>query len=338
MKNTSAGRPGFADRCGAGVAVLRTFPRRTLEYGPMRPIRLRLLAVVLAAVGLAAASRTGTLWGDHGHRLAAAAAVQALPTEMPPFFRAAGDQLVWLDPDPDRWRDLDETKADPALNGANAPDHYVNFELTTAGSLKAPNRYAYVDSLRASGQTQLPGFLPFRIVELTQRLRTQFRLWRRMPEGPEKRFLEQRIINDAGVLGHYVTDGANPHHTTIHHNGWVGANPDSFPTDFRTHARFESVYVGAKITAEDVAPRMTTAPQVVAPLRDGVLGYLRATHAELRALYVLDKQERFSETTQGAAHRAFASGRLAAGATMLRDLWWTAWATSVPTDGPPSRR
>lgn len=301
-------------------------------------LRLPALAALLGAATLIAASRATTMWGDHGHRLAAAAAVQALPAEMPSFFRAAGDQLVWLDPDPDRWRDLEETKIDPALNGANAPDHYIDFEWTTDGSLKAPNRYAFLDSLRAAGQTQLPGFLPFRIIELTQRLRIQFRQWRRMPEGPEKRFLEQRIINDAGVLGHYVTDGANPHHTTIHHNGWVGANPDSFPTDLRTHSRFESVYVGAKITPADVAPRMTAAPALVAPLRDGVLGYLRTSHGQLRTLYTLDKQERFSETTQGAAHREFASTRLAAGATMLRDLWWTAWATSTVPDAPPARR
>ena len=302
-----------------------------------RHSRLLAAAVLVAAATSIAATRATTLWGEHGHRLAAAAAVQALPADMPPFFRAAGDQLVWLDPDPDRWRDLEETKVDPALNGANAPDHYLDFEWTTEGSLKAPNRYAFLDSLRAAGQTQLPGFLPFRIVELTQRLRIQFRQWRRMPEGPEKRFLEQRIINDAGVLGHYVTDGANPHHTTIHHNGWVGANPDSFPTDVRTHSRFESVYVGARITAADLAPRMRAEPQAVTPLRDGVLGYLRTSHGQLRTLYMLDKQERFSETTQGAAHREFAATRLAAGATMLRDLWWTAWATSVPSDAPARR-
>lgn len=295
------------------------------------------VALLAAPIVLTLTGSTRVMWGDHGHRLAAAAAVQALPADMPAFFRGAGDQLVWLDPDPDRWRDFEETKVDPALNGANAPDHYVDFEWTTEGSLKAPNRYAYLDSLRASGQTQLPGFLPFRIVELTQRLRIQFRQWRKMPDGPEKRFLEQRIINDAGVLGHYVTDGANPHHTTIHHNGWVGANPDSFPTDVRTHSRFESVYVGAKITAADVAPRVSATPQVVTPLRDGVLGYLRTSHGQLRTLYMLDKQERFSETTQGAAHREFASTRLGAGASMLRDLWWTAWTTSVPTEPAPRR-
>lgn len=298
-----------------------------------RPFRFRRLvpAVLLVSAGAALTAASRPMWGEHGHRLAAAAAVQALPAGMPAFFREAGPQLVWLDPDPDRWRDRDESRRDPALNGATAPDHYLDLEWTTPGSLRAPDRYAFLDSLRAAGRKEMPGFLPFRIVELTQRLRIQFRQWRTMAEGPEKRFLEQRILNDAGILGHYVTDGANPHHTTIHHNGWVGANPDGFATDNRTHARFESIYVGAQIRAADVEPLVAAAPpRTIEPLRDGVLAYVQTSHGELRRLYELDKRERFDATTRGAEHRAFASARLAAGAAMLRDLWWTAWVLSEP--------
>lgn len=317
---------GRGGRCGRRVVPV--------GYVAMRhPFRATFaLAAVVLSSGTAAAR-----WGDHGHRLAAAAAAGALPREMPAFFLDAADQLAWLDPDPDRWRDLDETRADPALNGANAPDHFVDFEWTTPGSLRAPNRYAFLDSLRAAGQTQLPGFLPFRIVELTQRLRTQFRAWRAMPEGPERRFLEQRIVNDAGILGHYVTDGANPHHTTIHHNGWRGANPDGFATDVRTHARFESIFVQARITAPDVTRRMSAPARAFPDVRDAVLAYLRETHAELRPLYLLDTREAFGAETQGQEHRDFAATRLAAGATMLRDLWWTAWATSERAAAPPRR-
>lgn len=298
----------------------------------------RPLAVAAAVAATAVAFTTAAArWGDHGHRLAAAAAAEALPREMPAFFREAAPQLTWLDPDPDRWRDVDETRLDPALNGANAPDHYVDLEWTTPGSLLAPNRYAYLDSLRAAGQTQLPGFLSFRIVELTQRLRAQFRAWRAMPDGPERRFLEQRIVNDAGILGHFVTDGANPHHTTIHNNGWRGPNPDGFATDVRMHARFESIFVQARITAPDVTRRMTAPARAFPELREATLAYLRASHAELRTLYGLDKQEAFGAETQGQAHRDFAADRLAAGATMLRDLWWTAWATSERAAAPPRR-
>jgi hypothetical protein len=172
------------------------------------------------------------------------------------------------------------------------------------------------------------------MVELTQRIRLQFRQWRQMPDGPEKRYLERRIINDAGILGHFVTDGANPHHTTIHHNGWVGDNPNGYPTDPRTHDRFESAFVGANLQLGDVTPRVVPHAQAFPALRDAVLDYLDATHAQLIPLYELDRAERFSETNRSERHKEFAAERLAAGATMLRDLWWTAWATSTPAPAP----
>jgi hypothetical protein len=297
------------------------------------PIRLapRTAAAAGAAALLlvAAAPASFARWGEHGHRIAAEAAVARLPEAMPAFFKAAGPQLVWLDPDPDRWRDNEETKADGALNGANAPDHFVDLEFTTEGSLRAPNRLAFMDSVRASGQKQLPGFLSFRILELTQRLRVSFRQWRAAPDGPQKRYIEARIINDAGILGHFVTDGANPHHTTMHHNGWVGDNPDGFATDKQMHYRFEGQYVQTHIALGDVSSLVPAEPGTVASLRGGVLDYLKATNGELRTLYTLDKSEKFDDKTTSAAHKDFVARRLAAGATMLRDLWWTAWVTSA---------
>jgi len=34
-------------------------------------------------------------------------------------------------------------------------------------------------------------------------------------------FIEHKIVFYAGWLGHYVGDGSQPLHTTIHYNGWV---------------------------------------------------------------------------------------------------------------------
>ena len=33
-----------------------------------------------------------------------------------------------------------------------------------------------------------------------------------------------------GVMGHYVGDGSQPLHTTVHFNGWVGDNPKGYTT------------------------------------------------------------------------------------------------------------
>jgi hypothetical protein len=67
----------------------------------------------------------------------------------------------------------------------------------------------------------------------------------------------------------------------------------------------------------------------VAELRPAVLAYIRSTHAQVERLYQLEQQEPFSATTTSAVHKRFTAERLAAGALMLRDLWWSAWLRSA---------
>jgi hypothetical protein len=173
--------------------------------------------------------------------------------------------------------------------------------------------------------------LPYRILELTQTLRIDFRLWRVAKDSATKRDIEARFINDAGILGHYVADGSNPHHVTVNHDGWVAAdNPKGFSSAKGFHSRFESQYVQSHMVAADIQPLIPTVPRTVQPVREGVWGYLRTTLSHLDRLYELDKAEPFGANTVGADHKQFTAERLAAGAAMLRDLWWTAWVTSAP--------
>jgi hypothetical protein len=300
---------------------MRPSPRSTLVRG------------VLAAV-LLAAPATLAAWGDAGHRIIGLTAAQKLPEEMPKFFRDAAPQLAYLNPEPDRWKDRAESAMDPALNGGTSPEHYVDMDLIApeqlAKALAAPHRFAYADSLRkAEVATSTMGLLPFTILEYTSRLREGFRLWRIAPDSTVRAWIEQRIINDAGILGHFVADGSNPHHTTKHHNGWVGANPKGYTTDNRFHGRFESAYVQAHIKAPDVLAVMTRAPQTFPAVRPAVIAFLQASHAELETLYRIDTKTPFQPEQTSAEQKAFAVARMAAGAEMLRDLWYTAWVTSA---------
>ncbi|MDQ2667650.1 MAG: nuclease [Gemmatimonadota bacterium] len=271
-------------------------------------------------------------WGEAGHRLTAQAASAALPDSMPAFFRGAAKQLAYLNPDPDRWRSRAER--DPALSVASGAEHFINTEMIPAdrraNAFAAPTRYAYADTLRALGlNAEVVGFLPFRILELTQRLRVEFALWRTAPNDQTREWIEARIINDAGILGHYVADGSNPAHTSANFNGWVGPNPNGYATDKQCHSRFESAYVQAKIILADVQPLVEGTPRIHRELRPAVLAYLNETFGEVEHLYQLDKAAPFSATTESASDKQFAAARLAAGARMLRDLWWTAWITSA---------
>jgi hypothetical protein len=294
----------------------------------------RTLSLVAAAIALAA-------WGDAGHRITGEAAALKMPPSTPAFFRSASRQLAYLNPEPDRWRDRAERTLDPALEGATAPDHFIDMEMAPpavlAAALKASDRYGYLDTLGAAGvKGVVMGLLPFRMLELSQQLREDFREWRVAPDST-KSLIEARIIDDAGILGHYVADGSNPAHTSIQYNGWTGANPNGYATDKRFHSRFESAYVGANIKLADVVSRMDTTAHVFPDLRSAIVAYLRETNGQVEHLYQLDKAHPFDANTTDPDDKAFTVERLAAGARMLRDLWWTAWVTSGQPVANPAR-
>ena len=271
-------------------------------------------------------------WGEDGHRMAARAAAATLPAGIPGFFTDAGEQLVYLDPEPDRWRSRPLREMDQAFSY----DHYVDLENVPAGAMDAPDRWVFLKRLYDAGMERPErdaGFLPFRIVELYQRLATEWRLWRAETDPQRREWIQQRIVNDAGVLGHYVTDAANPHHSTIHFNGWNAdaANPEGYTTDRNFHGRFESDFVRAHVRYEDVRPRVPSAARNVAGnARAAVMGHIQGSHDLVDALYRLDRDVGFDAAGPLRPEtRDFAADRLAAGAAMLRDLWWSAWQESA---------
>ncbi|MDE2982948.1 MAG: hypothetical protein OXU74_17290 [Gemmatimonadota bacterium] len=272
-------------------------------------------------------------WGFVGHEMAAAVAVAALPDEMPDFFRHAGPQLVHLNPEPDRWRVWEQREMDQAFSY----DHYVDLENLPDGALDAPDRFEYLAMLydaELAKPERDGGFLPFRIVELYQRLVSGWRRWRVEEDSGRREWIEERIVNDAGVLGHYVTDASQPHHTTIHFNGWdlETPNPEGYTRDNQFHARFERFFVEAHVTQGDVAAHASAGPprSVAGSAREAVLAHIQEAHAEVETLYRLDRDVGFDpEQPAHPAAKDFAAVRLAAGADMLAALWWSAWLESA---------
>jgi len=314
--------------------MTRVATQRRTEYLPdmSRPSKITATLALAAAVALLAA------WGDAGHRITGESAALMLPHAMPAFFRNASRQLGYLNPEPDRWKDRGEQNLDPSLYGATNADHFIDTEMAPpavlAAALHAPNRFAYADTLAAAGiKASVFGFLPFRILELSQELRVDFRNWRAAPDSI-KPWIEQRIIDDAGILGHFVADGSNPAHASDQFNGWTRANPNGYATDKQFHARFESGYVGANIKLADVLAKLDTNAHVIPNLREGIIAYLRESNSQIEPLYQLDKAHPFDVGQTSPEDKAFTTDRLAAGARMLRDIWWTAWITSAPTPAP----
>jgi hypothetical protein len=125
-----------------------------------------------------------------------------------------------------------------------------------------------------------------------------------------------------------VGDGSQTLHVTRDHDGWVEKeNPNGYTRQHGIHRRFETEFVEANITAADVRPLMTA----VRPVGDewnAYMKYLRRSATLVGRVYELDKEHGFDGKGTAEAKR-FTAERLAAGASMYRDLVYSAWVQSA---------
>ena len=272
-------------------------------------------------------------WGNEGHAAINRVAAEKLPADVPAFLRNAASQLAYLAPEPDRWRATSEL----ALKRSQEPDHFINLEKVEGMDLP-PDRYSFYRALDAKRRETpghpedlLPekvGLQPYIATEVYERLVVAFREYRQaVAEHRSPEFAEANAIFYAGWLGHYVGDGANPMHTTIHHNGWIGANPKGYTTANTVHWKMEGIFVAANLDALQFADLVPAQATVMADPFHDYLSYLRDSYKYVETAYQLEKDGGFNG--QGtAAGREFIRHRLAAGATMLRNMWYTAWVRS----------
>ncbi|HVR38977.1 MAG TPA: hypothetical protein VMU84_07760 [Thermoanaerobaculia bacterium] len=275
-------------------------------------------------------------WGEKGHYLVNEAATLGAPNDLPAFFHAAYPELVWLAYDPDRARGGGDS-----LEAANPPDHFLDSEY--ADGLELPrSRYKFIALMESSGHLRRfgitndeAGFLPWRIAELTELLTVQFRLWRRAHPS-ERAFIERDIIHTAGILGHFAGDAAQPLHATWSYNGWVMPNPKHYANDCEIHSRFETTYVSHALETRDVVPKVA-APVLRSDPFAAALALVRESNALAERVYQIDRDGGFDLFRESAEAKSFTADRIAAGASLLRDLWWSAWRNSA-TSATRARR
>jgi hypothetical protein len=282
--------------------------------------------VIVACLSLVFAP-PATAWGEEGHRYINRVAAEHMPEDMPAFFRNAGARLSFLGPEPDRWRDNKELYK--ALSEVNGPDHFVDIDKPENFEALPNDRYLYADWLRARGKEPKDiGFLPYSILEGYQKIQVLFRMWRDPQHSAERDQIEQNIIYYAGVVGHYVADGSQPLHTSIHYNGWsTSSNPQLFTRE-PLHWRFEGEYVKAQIKPEDFSGLVKPATRLQDPFAD-IMKYLFKSFDRVPDLYQMDKTARWDANNRNADAKRFVTERLAAASQMLANLWYTAWLGST---------
>ncbi len=296
---------------------------------------------------IVAASDAGA-WGATGHRVIGRLAVAELPADLPAFLRTAEsiEAAGELAREPDRWKGsgLVHDSDRDAAHFLDLGDDGLVFGGPALAALP-PTRARYDEALREKGADSWKGgYLPYAIIDGWQQLTKDLAYWRVdvaaakstssaahkswfVSDGKRR---EELILRDLGALAHYVGDGSQPMHVSVHFNGWGNfPNPDGFTMD-RIHAPFEGEFVRANINEVMVRAAMAPYHDCQCAIDARTRDYLVATNKTVRPLYQLYKDGGFSKGDPRG--REFAVARLAAGASELRDDIVDAWRTSAAAD------
>jgi len=303
----------------------------------------RLVALALASLTLAAPTPL-LAWGNTGHRILGTAGMQALPAELPAFLRTsqAARDVGELSREPDR------SKGSGKLHGHDRDAaHFVDLDedgKVLGGPPMLPlaaTRADYETALRAHSLDQWQGgYLPYAILDRYQQLTTDLAYWRVLKAAEANRkwsknrtwFREDRIRREAlilktiGELSHFIGDGSQPLHVSVHYNGWGDyPNPNGYSTA-RLHGPFESELVQATVRPAAVRARMAAPRPCGCAIEQRVADYLVTTGKLVIPFYELEKAGGLAGGDPRGT--AFATERLAVGASELRDVIAEAWRAS----------
>ena len=307
---------------------------------------MKRLAVLLATAALTLAAPASVLaWGNTGHRLVGEAAMRALPAEAPGFLRTAraAADVGELSREPDRSKGAGRTHDTDRDAG-----HFLDLsdDGTVLGgprlSALPMTRADYEKALQAAGQNSWKaGYLPYSIVDRYQQLAVDFAYWRVLTAAEanpawkahrawfaaDRKRREAQILETLGQLSHFVGDGSQPLHVTVHFNGWGDfPNPAGY-SNAKLHAPFEGDLVQAKVTAAGVAAKLLSPRAFAGSIEQRTVDYLASTNRLVVPFYEMEKAG--GMTPGDPRGPALATQQIAVGASELRDLIVLAWRASA---------
>ncbi|MFN0133835.1 MAG: hypothetical protein ACKVW3_15060 [Phycisphaerales bacterium] len=315
----------------------------------------RTLAALISLFSLFAAA-PALAWNCAGHKTIARLAMEGFPSTSPDWLRDPNTiaRVCEQACEPDRWRGTRRQVIAHELN----PEHYLDLEdlepfgltLNTIPPLRHeyframvlakhnhPDRMAPYDSAKDPDKSkEWPGFLPHAIDEHFALLQSSFNTVRTLEalgDPARAAALEQAKANaiyHMGVLAHYVGDAAQPLHTTRHHHGWVGPNPEGFTTDNGFHAYIDGTIVEHhKLDADALRPAMAYDRTVDAKRPwQAHLAHIQRSFDAVVPLYSLQR-DRLLTGPQG---RNLIAARLRDGSAQLSAYYNVAWEAANPSE------
>ena len=281
--------------------------------------------LALFAAALATLTPLAFGWYAGGHLIVTAAAAQALPPEMPAFFRQgfgtidATRALMQYSVEPDGFKN----HALPQLTATEGPEHYFDSELLQGHPLPA-TRAQYIKMCYALKlDPYRVGFLPYAIIEWTQRLEMAFAQSRHWPTDTA---IQAQCLVYAGILAHYAGDATQPLHVTVDYDGRTDASGRSPHSGI--HGRVDGILQDLKLSPAQVASGVH--PKDLGPLLPAILQEIQTSYALVNQVYAMEPGFPRTATDEASpAVVAFAHERARTAATFIASLYLTAWHDSA---------
>ncbi len=294
-------------------------------------------------------------WDAHGHRTITYLALDGFAPVAPAWVKAAAarHRVAFQSNEIDRWRGWNALP----LAHINNPNHYLDLDLLPAFGLtldsmpklrreylqamiiakhEHPDQAPPYDARRDPARThEWPGFLAHAISEEYALLAAAFnevRILEAINDPARVHQLAQARANalyHMGILAHLVGDGAQPLHTTKHHHGWVGPNPEGFTTDRGFHRTIDGAITRLHpMTYADLHRDQHFERTIhAADPWDDIIAYLNETHEQVVPLYRLERNGQLSKEPG----RRFIVNRITTAADMLAAMYKAAWQSAAPT-------
>ena len=305
---------------------------------------MKALLPLLAATAVLASAPQALAWGDAGHRMVAVLGVEGLGPELPAFLKTKKSlfQIGELSREPDR-----------SQGGGQPHDHDLDpghfLDLDDDGralggpplSAMPKDREAYGVELAKVGTTPYrAGFIYYNLVDGWQQLVVDFAYWRvetaalkssksradRAWLKADRQLREAILLRDLGYWAHFVGDGSQPLHMTVHYNGWGRfPNPKGY-TDERIHDGVEGEFVNKYVPREMTRAKMYAPETCAPPIEACVTRHLAQSGARMEPLYQLWTEGGFKAGDPRG--RAFLATALGEGAARMRDYVTAAWIAS----------
>jgi len=314
--------------------------------------------VLLACTSPILVAGSARAWDGAGHRMITRVALRGLDESMPAWLKDDTSIIAIADQSqtPDRWRSISAQRV-PQLKHLNDPDHYLDVEdleamgmtlrsmpilrhefvkAVIAARAKADFAGEPIDPKKDMAKTgEYPGLLPIATLETYGKIVSAFKVVRSL-EALKQSGRETQI--DAakwnarihiGQLSHYVGDTTQPLHTTKHHHGWVGDNPNGYTTEYKFHAYIDGdIHRLHSLSDQDIAPKCDFTRTIAADdLWEQTSQHIERSFREVEPLYKLKKSGQLEQ----AAGKVFIIARLADASSQLSAMIETAWLEAAPT-------